>query len=83
LRCSGHFKLAGKLLFQFIVTPEGENGLTVEHSPTDGVAVASMGDFIVAKIRNDQEQVFSPWLFQNCRGRISIELAFMIIAVLP
>jgi Choline/Carnitine o-acyltransferase len=66
LKWSGLIKWSGKLSLQFIVTPEGENGLTLEHSPTDGVAVASMADFIVAKIRNDQEQVFfRPGFFKS------------------
>ena len=42
---------------QFVVTPEGENGLILEHSPTDGVAVASMADFIITKILQDKNKV--------------------------
>jgi hypothetical protein len=31
------------------VTPDGENGLTLEHGPTDGVAVVSMADYIISR----------------------------------
>ncbi len=42
------------LLFQFFVGADGENGLTMEHSPSDGVAVVAMSDHILKKVYEEK-----------------------------
>jgi len=42
------------LLLQFFVSADGENGLTMEHSPSDGVAVVAMSDHILKKVNEEK-----------------------------
>ena len=42
------------LLLQFFVGADGENGLTMEHSPSDGVAVVAMSDHILKKVYEEK-----------------------------
>ena len=42
------------LFLQFFVGADGENGLTMEHSPSDGVAVVAMSDHILKKVYEEK-----------------------------
>lgn len=42
---------------QFVVGPDGEVGLTYEHSPADGPPIAAMMDFIVTYLRSNPNPV--------------------------